>query len=184
MELSCEESSWTARTTAHSLPSDERITRILEPLSMVELSCAESAELLTLFRSSGVGFIPWALNPDHQLSWFSLMLSGVRLRHPYECYADRASERFNLIPILRSRLKPLVKALSPCRDRAPEGPNRSARPRIRVGKNCSRRLDSLQPTSSSMGANSRTHIQIFYPRDRSACPQGSCTTHTLVPRTP
>ena len=43
-------------------------------------------------------------------SGFSWILSGARLRHPYECDADRASEESN--PSFGSRLKPLVNALS------------------------------------------------------------------------
>ena len=70
VELSCEETSWTvsqsrpARPTAQSSPSDERITRILEPLPVAELSCAELVELLTLTKSSGLGFTPRAPDPD------------------------------------------------------------------------------------------------------------------------
>ena len=110
MGLNCEESSWiagpsgTARPTAHSLPFDERITNILEPLPIAELSCAESAEFLTSTRRSlGLDFTPQAPDPDYQLFGFLptfpsgllWILSGAgykRLRHLYECDADRAQK--------------------------------------------------------------------------------------------
>ena len=66
-----------------------------------------------------------------------------RLRHPYECDADRVSEESDLIPILLQNSRPCSR---PCENRAPEGSDRPVRPRIRVERNWSRRLDGLQPT--------------------------------------
>ena len=81
--------------------------------------------------------------------------------------------------------KPLLKARN---DRALEGLEGSARPRIRVGRNWWRRLDSLQSTSSSMEANSGTHItNLFHLRDGSALPARqlyrlySCSKNSSMP---
>ena len=92
-----------ARPTAQSSPSNEKITRILESLPIAELSCAESAELLTSTRRSlGLSIIPWALEPDIRQG-LSQGCCGCypeqdtrRLRHPNKCDADRASEESNL----------------------------------------------------------------------------------------
>ena len=54
-----------ARSTAQSSPSDEKIIRILEALSIAELSCAESAKLLISTKKSlGLSLISWAPDQD------------------------------------------------------------------------------------------------------------------------
>ena len=106
-----------AKLTAQSSPSDERITRILEPLPIAKLSCAESAELLTSIRRClGLAFIPWApeSNIRQSLSQGCRACSPEqdtrRLRHSYKCDADRASERSDRILIF-SEIQALFKAL-------------------------------------------------------------------------
>lgn len=59
------------------------------------------------------------------------ILSGTSLRHPYECDANGASEESDLVVV---RLQDSSPWSRPCGDRAPEGLDGTARPRIRVGE--------------------------------------------------
>ena len=53
------------RSTAQSLSLNKRLTKILKPLPIAKLSCAESAKLLiSIKKGLGLSLIPWAPEPD------------------------------------------------------------------------------------------------------------------------